>query len=179
MKKRLNILQHFTGICTNAKTTVTGMLAVTCMVLMFAGCSGSSSSKEEKIEIDEPVKSFLKKELKANYSFYVLESHLPMTMNDLRSNGIFIASRIPDGLVPPNVINALYGGGFLSGTVLALDDKTDGMEKFDGIGLRIAIGISPDGCVNSIRQDGIKQIMLFSDDDIKRVSANDLVKVTF
>ena len=147
---------------------------------MLAGCSsGSRSTGEEKIELDEPIKIFLKNSLQSNYSFYTLKTYLPLTMDDLRSNGIFIASRIPDGLLPPNVINTLYGGGFLSGTVVSLDKGTDGMDKFDGIELMVFIRVSPDGCVDALREEKAKRIILFSDDDVKRITDKDLVKVVF
>ena len=150
------------------------------MITFFPGCSGGNRSANiEKMEIDEPIRTFLKNTLQDNYSFYTLKNYLPVTMADLRANGIFIASRIPDGLLPPNVINTLYGGGFLSGTVVSLDNGSNGMDKFDGIILKIAIGITPDGCVNAVREDGVKRLILLSDDDFKRITGNGLVKVAF
>ena len=150
------------------------------IITMLAGCSsGNRSVSEEKIELDEPVKSFLKNSLQSNYSFYTLKTCLPVEMDDLRSNGIRICSRVPDGLLPPNVINVLYGGGFISGTVVSLDEGTNGMEKFDGIKLDVIIGITPDGCVNSLREENVKSIILFSDEDFKRITDKDLVKIIF
>jgi hypothetical protein len=100
-----------------------------------------------------------------------------VSAEDLQSNGIIIGSRVPDGLLLPNVIGQLYGGRFLSGTMLSLDDGTDGVEKFGGIPLKIAIGIAPQGVVNSVRENGGKQIMLFSDDAAGRLSKNEIVKL--
>ena len=158
------------------------VLVAVVMITMLAGCNGSRSTKEEKIELDEPVKSFLKNSLKSNYSFYTLKSYLPVTMEDLRSNGIYIASYNPEGLFPPNVVNLLYGGGFESGTVVTLDKGSDGIEKFDGIKVMVIIGVSPNGCVEGLREDNEKSIMLFSDDDFKRITKKDskgLIKIIF
>ncbi len=145
--------------------------------MILTGCGGAV--KEAKIEMEEPVKSFLESTLKPDYSFYALESDMPVTMDDLRSNGILAGSRIPDGLLPANVIGVMYGGGFVNGTMVTLDEKTNGMDKFDGIKLIVAVGITPDGCVNSLREEGVKRVVLFSDDDIKRVTGNDLVELAF
>jgi len=170
------------------------MIAAMTICLLTVSCGGGNNNNKakhngnaseikteeyvtSKMEIVEPVKTFLRNTLPANYSFYTLKTYLPVEMNDLRSNGVFIGSRIPDGLLPPNVINVLYGGGFLSGTSVSLDEGTNGMDKFDGIKLMVLIGISPDGCVNSLRGDEAKSIILFSDEDVKKVTANDLVKV--
>jgi len=154
--------------------------------LIFSNATEMNTAERDKftdkvadLRMEEPVKSFLKNVLPANYSFYTLEMFLPVTMDDLRTNGIRIGSRVPDGLLPSNVIGQLYGGGFLSGTMLTLDKGSDGMDKFDGIKLLIAIGISPDGCVNAMRNDGAKQVILFSDDDAKRISGTKLIKIVF
>ena len=177
----------------NTKVLKKSVIAFAIGLVMVSCGSGNSNKKQsdntsetkaeqaavQKMEIDEPVKTFLKNMLPANYSFYTLKDYLPITMYDLRTNGIFVASRVPDCLLPSNVINAVYSGGFLSGTVASLGDTTDGMDKFDGIKMQIAIGITPDGCVNSIRKKGVKRIILFNDDDVKKTTDNDLIKVEY
>ena len=164
------------------------------MAIVMVSCVGGNSNKNQsdniserkteqaatlKMEIDEPVKTFLKNTLPTNYSFYTLKDYLPVTMNDLRTNGIFVASRVPDGLLPSNVINTVYGGRFLSGTVLTLSETTDGMDRFNGINMQIAIGISPDGCMNSVRKEGVKQLILLNNEDFKRITDKELVKIVF
>ena len=130
--------------------------------------SGGAEVPDDSIEyivIDEPVKSFLKSTLPDDYSFYTLSEFVPVTMDDLRKNGIYIGSRVPDGLLPSGVIEQIYGGGFVNGTVLTMGEGSAGMDKFDGIGLLVCVGITPGGCVNSMRDSGEKRIILFSEDD--------------
>jgi hypothetical protein len=166
----------------NLRKKVVRLAVMSMMYVMTAtvtGCagSGSRSVQEYKIEMPEAVGSFLKQALPEGYSFYALKSQWPFSTGDLQSNGIVVGSRVPDGLLPSNVIRQLYGGGFLSGTMLSLDDKTNGMEKFGGIPLTIAIGITPQGVVNGVRENGGKQIMLFSDDTARELSKNEIVKL--
>ncbi|MDR2688137.1 MAG: hypothetical protein LBB76_00055 [Azoarcus sp.] len=146
-------------------------------LILTGGAACTTDVEEDKIEMPEEVGSFLKQVLPKDYSFYALKSLWPVSAEDLRSNGIVIGSRVPDGLLPPNVIGLLYGGGFLSGTIVSLDGKTAGVEKFGGIPLKIAIGIAPEGVVNSVRKDGGKQIMLFSDDAAGKLPKNEIVKL--
>ncbi|MDR1602084.1 MAG: hypothetical protein LBS42_06605 [Tannerella sp.] len=183
MKKRFLkvIVRNFAGFAGQVKVAVTGLLLVAGVAAIVTGCAGggSRSVQEEKLEMTEPVKSFLKQVLPGNYSFYALKSQWPVSADDLQSNGIIIGSRVPDGLLPDNVIRPLYGGGFLSGTMVSLSGESDGVEKFGGIPLAIAIGISPEGIVNSVRKDGGKQIMLFSDDAAGNLSNDEIIKLTF
>jgi hypothetical protein len=154
-----------------------GALLAAAFLLAGGVASCATDATEYKIEMPEAVGSFLKQALPKNYSFYALKSRWPVSAEDLRSNGIVIGSRVPDGLLPPNVIGQLYGGGLLSGTMVSLDDNSNGMEKFGGIPLKIAIGIAPQGVVNSVRESGGKQILLFSDDAAGRVPKNEIVKL--
>ncbi|MDR2422541.1 MAG: hypothetical protein LBE01_04110 [Deltaproteobacteria bacterium] len=162
-----------------AKISATRLLATLLFALCFSGCSESANSVDDKksgeatIEMTEPVKSFLRTTLPNDYSFYALRSLLPVTMADLQANGIIIGSRVPDGLLPPNVIGTLYGGRFTPGTMLSLDDKSDGMDKFSGLTLQICIYITPDACVRNMP----KTIALFSDEDAKKITNSEMVKV--
>ena len=86
-----------------------------CLVIVSCG-SGNRNRNEtqdensSKIVIDEPVKTFLKNTLPANYSFYTLNDYLPLTMDDLKTNGIFFASRVPNGFLPSDFINVSIWG---------------------------------------------------------------------
>ena len=66
----------------------------------------------------------------------------------------------------------MYGGAFQSGTALSLSDDTDGMENFGGNSVTICKGITPNGCINSLRDAGEKSIIFFSDEDIERATTN-------
>ena len=169
------------------------------LITMFAGYSCNSlSTNEEKIKLDEPVKTFLKDSLKSNYSFYTLKTYLPVEMDDLRRNGIYVGSRVPDGLLPSKSIKDLYdrylneikltsraindninGDIYHKGLEVTLFEGTDGMDKFDGINLRVIIGVPPDGCAYGFRKKNVKSIILFSDDDFEKVTDKDFVKVVF
>jgi len=133
------------------------------------------TAEAEYLEMEEPVKSFLLGVLPDDYSFYTLEEFLPITMGDVRANGIYISSRVPEGLLPPNVISLLYDGSFHSGTLATLD--TAGMGDFDGVGLKVAIGITPEGCVDWLREDGAKRIFLLSDGDAEQIAESALIKI--
>ena len=170
------------------KRTVSLFAVAVIIAGLLAGCNdraetktdtvenGQADMQSEIIELEEPVKTFLIDALPDDYSFYTLETFLPVTMDDLLDNGIFIGSRVPDGLLPENVVSQLYGGAFLSGTVITMGEGSDGMDKFGGIELLICIGISPDGCINALRDDGVKRIILFSDDDAEKATI-DLIKI--
>jgi len=149
-------------------------------LLLLTACNGGPSSGDgssAEVMMEEPVKSFLSGALPDDYAFYALEELLPITMDDLRSNGMIIGSKAPEGLLPSNVIRQLYGGGFPSGTFLSMDAASDGMDKFDGVPLYVCIGITPDGCISEMKEDGLKQIVLFSDEDANRVQDGALVKI--
>ncbi|MDR2688135.1 MAG: hypothetical protein LBB76_00045 [Azoarcus sp.] len=151
-----------------------GALFVAALILTgSAALWRATDSKEYKIEMPVEVGSFLKQALPENYSFYALKSQWPVSTKDLLSNGIVIGSRVPDGLLPPNVIEMLYGSKVPSGIMLSLD----GVQKFGGIPLQIAIAWTPEGVVNSVRKNGRKQIMLFSDNAAGELSKNEIVKL--
>jgi hypothetical protein len=181
MKRRFlkETARRFAVLAGRVKVAVAGLLIVAGMTATVAGCagSGSRSVQEYKIELPEAVGSFLKQALPGDYAFYALKSQWPVSTEDLQSNGIVIGSRVPDGLLPSNVTGQLYGGGFPGGTMLSLDDRTDGVEKFGGLPLKIAIGITPQGVVNGVREDGGKQIILFSDDAAGKLSKSEIVKL--
>jgi hypothetical protein len=156
------------------------MMRLLIMLAILTGLTNCGGNAETvTIKTDENVATFLNRSLPTNYSFYAFKNTYSKTTDDLRENGIMICSRIPNGLLPENVINGVYGGAFLSGTVLSLVSTTDGVEKFGDIRLSVAIRISPDGCKNAVEKGGGKAIMLFSDDDVKRLKMDGLVKVTF
>ena len=166
--------------------TVLVLLAFVIAAGLLTGCASGDKAAtraedpaagEEALVLEEPVKSFLLGALPDDYSFYTLSECLPVAMEDLRAHGLYIGSRVPPGLLPDNVISQLYGGGFVSGTMLTMGEGSDGMDKFDGIKLKIAIGISPDGCVNAMRDDGAK-IILLSDDAANEVNKSALIKIS-
>lgn len=156
------------------KTSHVIVALVAIVSIAISGCSDNNSPTEKNtkgtadtIKISASLKSFFDEVLPTNYHFYALKNSLPITMDDMRANGIFVGSRVPDGLLPPNVIGILYGGGFVNGTVVVLDKESDFMEKFHGIKLQVAIRVMSDSCLEALSE---KQIILFSDDDYEKVT---------
>ena len=157
---------------------ISGLAVAMIAALMVAltGCAGGSSAAatDKSIQFQDPFKSFLTSTLPSNYSLYTLQTLWPVTESDVKANGIYMCSRVPDGLLPANVISQLYGGGFPPGGVVTLDAQSDGMDKFDGIPVKVVIRVSPAGCVKGLE----KTVVLFSDDDAKKITDGSLVKLT-
>jgi hypothetical protein len=154
-------------------------LAVMSIIFVIGGCNQSSQSQLQSVEIDASVKDFLEQKVPSEkYGFYVLKNAKTFSKDDIQKNGIWVCSKAPEELFASNVYAILYGGGLLSGTVATLDSETDGLSVFKDIQVKVMINITPAGCINAVKEQSPKAIMIFDREHVSEVE-NELKEVVF
>jgi hypothetical protein len=151
----------------DVKKVLTGWAVVSILLTASTLFFACSTPQAQGIKIDSSLKEFLEKNVPAAaYGFYILKNTGPVSETEFRESGLWICSKAPEGLFPSSVSNQLYGGGFLSGTVVTLDG---GMAGFEWLPVKIMIGITPEGCVKAVRKEGQKAILLFDRQHVSEV----------
>jgi len=152
---------------------------VVCLLPAITACSRKATTKAITVSVDRSVKEFLDSVIPSEkYVLYALKEAVPVTMEDLKEKGLLVCGPPPENFFLPNISSALYGGGFLPGTIVKLEPKSDGIDKFGGIKINVAVLILPEGCVNSMRKEGGAVIMLIAR-DTKDLNTDGLVEVIF
>jgi len=155
-------------------------LLIFCLVvpvsLAITACSGSPASS---ISVDSSLKVFLDSAIPSDtHVLYALEEAVPVTMDDLKQNGLLVCGTPPENFFVSNVSSALYHGGFVPGTMVVLTPTTDGIDKFGGMTIKVAVSITANGCKKGMKEKDGAAVMLI-ERDTKDLDTAGLVEVVF